>query len=224
MHYCQQKVCAINVTINDLNKIINNNEALINDDLIEIYSRHNILSDYAYYKARELRSESIEGDYITLSNDIDYKKTISRIYLSHIEAQNLIQITLMHLNHLKKIVNEGLGTPSLSIYYSKTSSIEKTINYIKIEFKKGEQSHVNTSENEINTLGYKIMEDGKTEEALKIFKLNTELYPSNWNTFDSYGECLLKLNRKDEGIMAYKKSLVLNPNNENAKNILEIKK
>ena len=56
--------------------------------------------------------------------------------------------------------------------------------------------------------------------ALKIFKLNTELYPNAYNTHDSYGECLLKLNKTDEAIRAYKKSLELNPNNTHAEKVL----
>ncbi len=34
---------------------------------------------------------------------------------------------------------------------------------------------------------------GFSEDALKIFKLNTELYPDKGNTYDSYSKCLLKL-------------------------------
>ncbi|MBT8302978.1 MAG: tetratricopeptide repeat protein [Bacteroidia bacterium] len=64
------------------------------------------------------------------------------------------------------------------------------------------------------------MDEEKNKEALKIFKLNTQLYPDQWNTFDSYGECLLKLGDIELGIEAYKKSLELNPNNTTAKEVL----
>ena len=64
------------------------------------------------------------------------------------------------------------------------------------------------------------MNQGKKEDALKIFKLNTELYPNSSNTFDSYGECLLKLGDKENAVKAYKKSLELNPKNQNAKRVL----
>ena len=50
--------------------------------------------------------------------------------------------------------------------------------------------------------------------------MNTELYPKAANTWDSYGEILLKLDQKEAAIKAYKKSLALDPNNENAKNII----
>jgi len=82
-------------------------------------------------------------------------------------------------------------------------------------------SDYNLSESGINTFGYELIGSNKGEEALKIFKLNTELYPDGFNTYDSYGECLVKLGRLKEGISAYKKSLELNPNNDNAKKVLE---
>ena len=76
------------------------------------------------------------------------------------------------------------------------------------------------SESGINRFGYQLIDEGKVEEALKFFKLNTQLYPTGFNTFDSYGECLVKLGRIEEGIEAYKKSLELNPKSESAKKVL----
>ncbi len=71
-----------------------------------------------------------------------------------------------------------------------------------------------------NHFGYNLMNEGKEEEACKIFQLNKELYPNSYNTFDSYGECLLKLGDMEDAIIAYKKSLELNPKNENAEKVL----
>ena len=61
----------------------------------------------------------------------------------------------------------------------------------------------------------------KINEALSIFKLNIQLFPDSWNTYDSYGEALLKVNKKKEAVEYYKKSLKLNPDNENAKKVLK---
>ena len=83
-----------------------------------------------------------------------------------------------------------------------------------------QNSEYNLSESGINSFGYELMGEGKDEEALKIFKLNTELYPEGYNTHDSYGECLLKMGRTEEAFAAYKKSLELNPNNDTAKKVL----
>ena len=84
-----------------------------------------------------------------------------------------------------------------------------------------QNSEYNLSESGINSFGYQLMGEEKNEEALKIFKMNTELFPEGFNTYDSYGECLVKIGRTEEGIIAYKKSLELNPDNDNAKKVLE---
>jgi tetratricopeptide (TPR) repeat protein len=98
-------------------------------------------------------------------------------------------------------------------------SIEDIINLAKSSDL--QNSEFDLSESGINSFGYQLMGDGKDEDALKIFKMNTELYPEGFNTYDSYGECLVKIGRIEEGIVAYKKSLELNPNKENAKKVLE---
>lgn len=109
----------------------------------------------------------------------------------------------------------------ISEFYFKSKSIKKTIVFIKSEHKKGLKSNYNTSENELNSFGYELLNSKKENEALEIFTLNTKLYPNGFNTYDSLGECLLFLGKKVEGIKAYKKSLELNPNNENARKIIK---
>jgi tetratricopeptide (TPR) repeat protein len=85
-----------------------------------------------------------------------------------------------------------------------------------IQSAKLDNSDYDLSERAINSLGYQLMRQNRQEAALKIFKLNTSLYPNAYNTFDSYGECLVKMGKIAEGTRAYKKSLELNPRNESA--------
>ena len=120
---------------------------------------------------------------------------------------------------LEKERNMNL-TP-ISEFHSKSNSIKKTIEFIESEHKNGLKSTYNTSENELNSFGYELMNARKENEALEIFTLNTKLYPLGFNTFDSLGECLLLLGKKDEGIKEYKKSLELNSKNENARKIIK---
>jgi len=108
----------------------------------------------------------------------------------------------------------------ISAFYSKSNSLEKTIELIMVENKKGVNSSYNVGEDGINRFAYELLSSKKMNEALAIFTLNTELYPNGYNAFDSLGECLLILNRKDEGIKAYKRSLELNPKNESARKVL----
>jgi CubicO group peptidase (beta-lactamase class C family) len=86
------------------------------------------------------------------------------------------------------------------------------------------------SEEEMNQLGYDFLgtdnpyhlpERHLYPEALTTLKLNTELFPSSWNAFDSYGEVLLKAGQRDKAAAMYERSLQLNPKNEGGKKALE---
>lgn len=114
-----------------------------------------------------------------------------------------------------------MNLKSIDAYYADINSVEKVIEMIKQEFKKGKQSEYNISEDLVNNFGYSLLKKNQNQEALKIFKLNTELYPNGFNTFDSYGECLMALGQKKEALKAYKKSLALNPQNDNARKIID---
>lgn len=75
-------------------------------------------------------------------------------------------------------------------------------------------------EAEMNTKGYQILQEGKIKEAIKLFTLITIAYPYSANAFDSLGEAYLKDGQTDLAIKNYEKSLELNPNNTNAKEVL----
>lgn len=79
----------------------------------------------------------------------------------------------------------------------------------------------NRSEHDLNTLGYSFMANEELDKALEIFKLTTVLFPDSYNAYDSYGEALLKANKKEAAIQMYRKSIELNPDNENGKTVLQ---
>jgi tetratricopeptide (TPR) repeat protein len=70
-------------------------------------------------------------------------------------------------------------------------------------------------------LGYHLLSNGYISQALETFKVTTLLFPESGNAYDSYAEALLKIGKKEEAIMMYKKSIELNPNNESGKQILK---
>lgn len=76
-------------------------------------------------------------------------------------------------------------------------------------------------EEEMNNVGYAIMQENQLVEARKVFELNVTLFPKSSNAFDSLGEIYLKLNNKPLAIKYYEKSIALNPKNENAIEILK---
>jgi tetratricopeptide (TPR) repeat protein len=72
----------------------------------------------------------------------------------------------------------------------------------------------------INTLGYELLNSSRTTEAIQVFKLNVEVYPNSSNVYDSLGEAYMKAGDSENAIANYRKSLELDPGNENAKEML----
>lgn len=71
------------------------------------------------------------------------------------------------------------------------------------------------NEGEMNQIGYQLMGTGKIEEAAQVFKLNIDAFPKSSNVYDSYGEALMNLGKNDLAIENYRKSVELNPSNQN---------
>ncbi len=90
---------------------------------------------------------------------------------------------------------------------------------MKLQFRKIYRYDV--SEGEINSLGYMLLRDGRTEEAIEMFKLNVIEHPGSWNVYDSLGEAYMNHGEKELAVGNYQKSLELNPNNENGKAMLK---
>ncbi|MGF1924889.1 MAG: serine hydrolase [Bacteroidia bacterium] len=81
------------------------------------------------------------------------------------------------------------------------------------------------SERDFNRLGYQFLRLQKCENALLVFNSATLIFPKSWNIFDSYGEALYQCDKKEEAVKMYRKSIELNPVNENGKQmILKIEK
>jgi CubicO group peptidase (beta-lactamase class C family) len=76
------------------------------------------------------------------------------------------------------------------------------------------------SERDFNRLGYQFLRIQKCENALEVFNSATLIFPKSWNVFDSYGEALHQCGKKAEAIKMYQKSVELNPENDNGKQML----
>jgi CubicO group peptidase (beta-lactamase class C family) len=165
--------------------------------LLRNISRHQaiIVFDNAHYNAHEIASNALN---ILNGVQVPYpKKSIAKIYA-------------------KVLLSNG------------ANAARDTLNILQKD-----TLHYFLSEDEMNSLGYDFMggsnnpnpyhfpEERKYNEAVETLKLNMELFPNSWNVYDSYGEALLTVGRKEEAIKMYKKSIELNPKNEGGKKVLE---
>lgn len=77
-------------------------------------------------------------------------------------------------------------------------------------------------ENELNSLAYLLLKQGKKKEALKIFQVNYTLYPESANIISSLGEGYYENDDNKKAVVFLEKALELNKNPQAVKSILEI--
>ena len=72
------------------------------------------------------------------------------------------------------------------------------------------------AESDVNMLGYRLLQQRKTKDAIEILKLNVEAYPQSANAYDSLAEAYLMNGDAALAIENYEKSVALDPKNTNA--------
>jgi hypothetical protein len=77
-----------------------------------------------------------------------------------------------------------------------------------------------TCEAEVDALGYALLREGKTAEAVAILGLNAERYPGSANTWDSLAEATLAAGDRAEAERLYRKALAIDPDLRSAQRAL----
>jgi tetratricopeptide (TPR) repeat protein len=76
-------------------------------------------------------------------------------------------------------------------------------------------------EGAINALGYEYLGQKKNDVAIAVFKFNVQTFPASSNVWDSLGEGYMNAGQRELAITNYRKSLELDPNNQNAVAMLQ---
>lgn len=83
------------------------------------------------------------------------------------------------------------------------------------------KAEYSVNEGEMNNLGYQLLGSGKIDDAIEVFKFNVEMFPQSANVYDSLGEAYMMKGDNANAILNYKKTLELEPKNDNAVKMLK---
>lgn len=78
------------------------------------------------------------------------------------------------------------------------------------------------TEADINGFAYFLLQEKQLDNAVQLFEFNAELHPGSWNVYDSLAEAYYGKGDKEKALKLYRKSLELNPGNENGKKFIEL--
>jgi pimeloyl-ACP methyl ester carboxylesterase len=161
----------------------------------------------------EVVSNRIEWYTKTISNQSESSLTVlpASSHYIHRDYGGLVVSAIRQMmfpnadNVLRKTLQEH-GTDSCIAQYKK----------MKIGYPAGY-----ITEGTLNKLGYEVLQTENFQDAIKLFSLNANMYPTSFNTYDSLAEAYMKAGNKKEAIRNYEKSLYFNPSNSNAAKMLE---
>ena len=104
--------------------------------------------------------------------------------------------------------------------YLKNNEYDKALKgYLAIKEKDSMDTSIN--EDNLNSLGYKALQDKNYENAINIFNINVALYPESSNVYDSLGDAFRRKGDTVQAIISYKKSLEFDSGNARAKRIID---
>ena len=127
--------------------------------------------------------------------------------IEYFEEENHWTVPILSFYHGLKFIYQDFYIADI-----KSMSVEEIVGYYKNRF----GGKFSPPESTINRLAYSYLKDDEGK-ALKLFLLNSVNYPKSYNAYDSLAEAYKSLGNKKEALSNYRKSLMLNPENLNAK-------
>jgi tetratricopeptide (TPR) repeat protein len=195
-------------------------EKIILSDSYEVYSREHLHSHLKYIRKlwKSVKALEAEGktlpqiqDQLSLEKDFAFVKEMQAYKNTGDDW-----IRPQHQMHLRLFFLQGRVLASEIIKDGRIESLRVSLNKIK-----SRGSDIYFDEISTDFLGFEWMNNGKINEAIEVYKLNVETFPLSSNAYNSLADAYTKKGDTENAIKNYKKSLELNPNNNNAQEMLK---
>jgi tetratricopeptide (TPR) repeat protein len=105
----------------------------------------------------------------------------------------------------------GAGFKDIVAEFARTKDLSAFLTRYKA-FRSDPRNKYSDTQAGMNTLGYRLLGDRKVNEAIEVFKLNSEAYPASANVWDSLAEAYLTGGNKEEAVKNYERALKIDPN------------
>ena len=97
--------------------------------------------------------------------------------------------------------------------------IDKALDlYLELE---KENDVYNFRPDQLNGLGYKLINEEKPDIAKVVLELNAKMHPDDYNVWDSLGEIYMIMGENEKALESYRKSLELFSGNTNAEEMIQ---
>lgn len=143
---------------------------------------------------------------VMINSDYIGTKVLCESILDILLGEEVDYIKKSLASHIVRTMFNNNSEIALQEYYKiKENSIEKYLVY----------------EDEFNAIAYNLLKRKRIKEAIDVLNLSIKIFPVSANLYDSLGEMYLYQGNKKQALSSYKKSFELNPNNKEAKKIID---
>jgi tetratricopeptide (TPR) repeat protein len=98
--------------------------------------------------------------------------------------------------------------------------VQSTVDAYQLYVSNPAHKYLPDPEQRVNSLGYQLLSAKKVQDAIQVFEVNALVHPKSSNAYDSMAEGYADAGENQHAIEAYRKSLELNPGNDNAKRMI----
>jgi CubicO group peptidase (beta-lactamase class C family) len=152
--------------------------------------------------------------------DLEHKNAVVQLCNTPGVGRGNLAFAIYDILHGKEVEMPKRPIGITLLYELQVKNMEQAIK-LYYELKEEKSDEYIFAEDELNLLGYRLINQERIQDAIEIFKLNVKEYPDAWNVYDSLGEAYMLNEEFEKSRENYLKSLELNPDNDNARRMLE---